>query len=78
MAKVKITQREEGMQIWLDDAKEPYNVGDWAVRQEAGRKPMLTFILPVTVEVDSLVVEGLENSEENVEPETAEVQWVKP
>jgi len=83
MAKVRITQNEEQMLIWLDDAKEAYTVNDWAVRQVAGQKPLLTFILPVTVEVDSLSfgemgAPSVKPEPEVVEEKTDEVQWVRP
>lgn len=57
MAKVKIIQQENGIGIQIDDNAVPYNVVEWAVHQSSGEKPVLTFLAPMSVEVDSLSIE---------------------
>ena len=57
MAKVKIIQQEVGIGIQIDDGAVPYNVVEWAVHQSSGEKPVLTFLAPMSVEVDSLTIE---------------------
>ena len=59
MAKVKITQKDNGIVLHIDGNGMPYNILEYSIHQEAGKKPTLTFIAPMTLEVDSLEIEGL-------------------
>ena len=58
MAKVKISQQNNRITLVVDDDPVPYNVVEYSVHQENGKKPVLTFIAPMSVEVDSLELIG--------------------
>lgn len=59
MAKVKISQQDNHIVLKIDDSDIPYNVIEYSVHQESGKKPTLTFLAPMTLEIDSLEIEGM-------------------
>ena len=74
MAKVKISQQNNRITLIVDDDPVPYNVLEYSVRQENGKKPVLTFIAPMSVEVDSLELTGApEQTEQTAAPELGNI-----
>jgi len=72
MAKVKIISKQDNrITLVVDDDPVPYNVLEYSVHQENGKKPVLTFLAPMSVEVDSLELIGTpEQSEPAAVPNT--------